>query len=173
MGSIFLFLYLQGTAFGVCTNHLELKWILNLASATEKHARWRLRLLGLSFKVVSLAGIIRQAAEALSKLPTENADNIPLDDAIPTMFIANNTGPGAAYGCPCFNSEDDRSLELTLPLVAILIKKSSYVQPLTLEEFLKAQWMYIYCKQEAAGVEILGSTLQSTDRGSLSHNQLW
>lgn len=57
--------YLEGTQFIIQTDHESLWWILDLADATEKLARRRLRLSELNYDVVHRAEVKHWAASAL------------------------------------------------------------------------------------------------------------
>lgn len=54
--SVFMYLpYLGGTRFMIWTDHDSLKWILKLAYAADRLARWRLRLSEFDFNVIEWA----------------------------------------------------------------------------------------------------------------------
>lgn len=57
--------YLEGSRFTIRTHHDALQWILNMADATDKSARWRLRLSELEFDIVHRAGVTHQPADIL------------------------------------------------------------------------------------------------------------
>lgn len=66
--------YLEGRCFTIRTDHDALRWILNMADATGKLARFCQRLQELEFDVVHREGIKHQAADALSRLGTKGED---------------------------------------------------------------------------------------------------
>lgn len=67
------------------------------------------------------------------RLPTQNADDIPLDDDGPTFLISNEAEPDDAYVGPYFTGEEEGSLEPAVRLVASLGETRPYGQPPTLE----------------------------------------
>ena len=81
--------YLEGVQFTVRTDHHSLRWVL-AGTRTESHGRlerWRLRLLEFDFEVQYRPGIVHQAADALSRLPTDAEDTDPVEDDIPTLAV--------------------------------------------------------------------------------------
>lgn len=52
---------------------------------TGRRARWRLGVSILAFDVIDGTGVKRQAAKALSRLPTTGKDHIVLDDELPIL----------------------------------------------------------------------------------------
>ena len=77
--------YLEGTRFTIRTDHLALKWLMNLSDASGRLQRWRLRLQPFEYDIVHRPGVKHQAADALSRLPTTGTDQTDLDDEIPTV----------------------------------------------------------------------------------------
>ena len=82
--------YLEGNRFTLRTDHHSLRWIMNLADASGRLQRWRLRLADFEYDIVHRAGVKHQAADALSRLPTNGTDQHPLDDGIPTLAIGDS-----------------------------------------------------------------------------------
>ena len=82
--------YLEMKQFTLRTDHDSLRWILNLSDATGRLARWRLRLADYDYTVEHRRGIVHQAADALSRLPSDGMDETPLDDEIP-LFLVDTT----------------------------------------------------------------------------------
>lgn len=50
-------------------------------------ARWGLRLSELEFDIIHGAGIIHQAADAISQLETTETDHMPIEDKAPVLCI--------------------------------------------------------------------------------------
>ena len=73
--------YLEGEKFLIRTDHHSLRWVLNLADAQGRLARWRLRLLEFDFEVAYYPGKDHHAADTLSRLPPPPllAPEVPLD----------------------------------------------------------------------------------------------
>jgi RNase H-like domain found in reverse transcriptase len=61
-------LYLEGQGFVIRTDHHSMRWILNLADAQGRLARWRLRLQEFDFEVLYLPGKSHYAADMMSRL---------------------------------------------------------------------------------------------------------
>lgn len=97
---------MEGARFTIRTDHDALRWILNMADATGKLARWRLRLSKYEFDVVHRAGIKHQSADALSRLTTSGNDDTTLDDGIPVMILENG---GTSDGRVCYECDDDET----------------------------------------------------------------
>jgi hypothetical protein len=87
--------YLEGQRFLVRTDHHSLRWVLNLADAQGRLARWRLRLLEFDFEVEYSPGRQHHAADTMSRLKPPTRLNQPLDTEIPCFA----TG-GSATGDP-------------------------------------------------------------------------
>ena len=62
--------YLEGRHFTVYTDHSALRWMFHLADASNRLARWRLRLLEFDFDVKYRKGSENTVADAISRLPT-------------------------------------------------------------------------------------------------------
>jgi RNase H-like domain found in reverse transcriptase/Reverse transcriptase (RNA-dependent DNA polymerase) len=60
--------YLEGVTFTVRTDHHALRWVMNLAEAQGRLARWRLRLSEFSFTVEYSPGSTHHAADMMSRL---------------------------------------------------------------------------------------------------------
>jgi RNase H-like domain found in reverse transcriptase len=60
--------YLEGKHFVFRTDHNSLRWVLNLAYAQGRLARWRLRLLEFDFEVQYAPGKEQHGADTLSRL---------------------------------------------------------------------------------------------------------
>ena len=79
--------YLKGQRFTVRTDHGSLRWVLYLADANGRLARWRLRLSDYDFFVEHRAGIKHLAADALSRLEATGLDTSTLRDEIPCYVV--------------------------------------------------------------------------------------
>lgn len=75
------------TRLKILTDHSSLLWILNMADATGKLERWRLRLSEMQFDVYHGYGIKNQAVDSLSRLQTTNMESIKIEDDIPVFLI--------------------------------------------------------------------------------------
>lgn len=102
--------------------HHAFKEILYLADVAENPVRWSLGFAEFDFEVVQHLETVHQAADAVSRLPTDNADDTSPGDDVSTMLIANDAKPEDAYACSCLNCEEQESFEPTLPLVVPLLK---------------------------------------------------
>lgn len=75
--------YLKGATILIHTDDDSLCCLLNMADATHKLARWRLRLEEMDVEVVHRVGIKHQATDALPRFETEVEDRLPLGDDLP------------------------------------------------------------------------------------------
>lgn len=64
--------------------------IMILSNATRRSARWPVRLSKFELYVVHWTGIIHQAADALSRLPTKAMDATPIENKIPIAVVEMN-----------------------------------------------------------------------------------
>lgn len=87
---LLLHLYLAGSKLTVCSNHDSPKWIFNLADASGKLARWRLRLMEYDFFIIHQAGVEHQEADDLSRAHTEETDDSDIKHEIAIMAVATS-----------------------------------------------------------------------------------
>ena len=84
--------YLEGKRFVIRTDHHALRWVLSLADAQGRLARWRLRLLEFDFEVQYSPGKAHYAADTLSRLePTDPELSRPftsVDAEIPCFSVS-------------------------------------------------------------------------------------
>lgn len=90
-------------------------------------------LIRIRFRSCSCPGTIQQAVDALSRVPTGNADDSPLGDDVSTIQTSSEAELDSAYVYSCIASEEERLLKLALLPVAALMKTPSYAQPLKLK----------------------------------------
>lgn len=74
--------------FTIRTSHDAFKWILNLADATGKLARWGLHLSDFKFHVVHKAGIKSSLLGAVLQIETGGTDTTELADDLPKIQIS-------------------------------------------------------------------------------------
>jgi hypothetical protein len=88
--------YFEGQKFLIRTDHHSLRWVLNLADAQGRLARWRLRLLEFDFDVAYSPGKGHHAADTLSRLPPPPplVPELPLDTEIPCFTVQDESEPG-------------------------------------------------------------------------------
>lgn len=70
--------YLKGPRITIRTEHIYLKWSLNVTDSAGRLACWRLRLPELDYGIIRRAGWKRQAADALSRLQVPGENSTPL-----------------------------------------------------------------------------------------------
>jgi hypothetical protein len=75
--------------FTVRTEHHALRWVMNLAEAQGRLARWRLRLSEFTFKVENSRGAMNHAADTMSRLPGTGALSEPIDVEIPVDLVSD------------------------------------------------------------------------------------
>ena len=89
--------YLEGKRFTIRTDHHSLRWVLNLADAQGRLARWRLRLQEFDFEVLYLPGRSHHGADMMSRLqssdPTLSDPTDPVDTDIPCFSISHRNDP--------------------------------------------------------------------------------
>lgn len=64
---------------------------MNLADTKGRLAHWRRQLMKLKYKIVNCPVVTHQAAHAMSRMPTEEDDQTPLDDNVSVVSIINST----------------------------------------------------------------------------------
>ena len=79
--------YIENTTFTVFTDHAALRWMFNLSDASNRLARWRLRLLEFDFEIKYRKGANNTVADAISRLPTYGHTNRAADLDIPCLNI--------------------------------------------------------------------------------------
>ena len=153
--------YLEGQRFTVRTDHDSLKWVLNLADAKGRLARWRLRLSEFDFDVEHRAGVKHQAADALSRMETTGLDTRPLGDEIPCFTTVSDI-PGE--GLPC------RGVTVRLPGIPEVLavpQEESGLIPVTVSEILQGQREDSYCRAMTSEVGKAGSHFEVNRIGLL------
>lgn len=66
---------------------MSLRWILNLTAASQQLVRWRFCFLEFHIDAVHRAGVRHQAADALSRVPSDGTNKTQLEDDLPVMVI--------------------------------------------------------------------------------------
>jgi RNase H-like domain found in reverse transcriptase len=79
--------YLEGQRFIIRTDHHSLRWVLNLADAQGRLARWHLRLLEFDYEVQYSPGRIHHGADTMSRL--KPADATPSEKSVDTASRCN------------------------------------------------------------------------------------
>ena len=83
--------YLEHTHFDLYTDHIALRWIMNMTDASSRLARWRLRLLEFDFTVQYKKGAKDTIADCISRLPTYGKTAIEPDVSIPCLAVEEGT----------------------------------------------------------------------------------
>jgi hypothetical protein len=99
--------YLEGHRFVVRTDHNSLRWVLNLADAQGRLARWRLRLLEFDFEVHYSPGASHHGADTLSRLRSTDPDIAAPDTAVDTDIPCFATLLDAPPRDPSLVARDD------------------------------------------------------------------
>lgn len=128
--------YLEGKHFIIRTDHNSLRWVLNLADAQGRLARWRLRLLEFDFEVQYAPGKEHHGADTLSRLR-------PSDPSLAEPATAVDTE------IPCFEVSRP-TFQFPPPVVEFYIGQHETPTPVLLEEFLVLQTDDLACRQLAA-----------------------
>jgi hypothetical protein len=87
--------YLEGQRFIIRTDHHSLRWVLNLADAQGRLARWRLRLLEFDYEVQYSPGRSHHGADSMSRLKPADAtpSEKPVDTEIPCFTVQSEDEP--------------------------------------------------------------------------------
>jgi transposase InsO family protein len=87
--------YLEGQHFIIRTDHHSLRWVLNLADAQGRLARWRLRLLEFDYEVHYAPGKGHHGADTMSRLkPEDFAPSVkPVATEIPCFAVPDTADP--------------------------------------------------------------------------------
>ncbi|CDF40057.1 unnamed protein product [Chondrus crispus] len=81
--------YLERERFTVNSDHHSLRRLMNLADASGRLARWRLRLAEYDSDVTYVKGIKNCLADALSRIPSTGGTTVPIDEEIPCYSVMN------------------------------------------------------------------------------------
>jgi RNase H-like domain found in reverse transcriptase len=97
--------YLEGQRFLIRTDHHFLRWVLNLADAQGRLARWRLRLLEFDLEVEYSPRKEHHAADVMSRLsPSPRSEETKGPIPVPLGSVTDNNALHSddLYGVPCF-----------------------------------------------------------------------
>ena len=103
--------YLEGKPFVVHTDHAALRWMFNLADASNRLARWRLRLLEFDFEIRYRNGAENTVADTISRLPTFGHTNVAPDLDIPCLMISDGVSNSTDNKLRVLNQVDSESWE--------------------------------------------------------------
>lgn len=151
---------LQETCFTICTDHDALRWILNLADASCKLGRRRIRLSEYKFDVVHRAGIKHQVADSLSQLSTDGHAKTVLDEVLPFLTITAAPNMEDAKFDLEIHYLANKNPDITSPaLPAVYTLATSPTPPTepTTDEFLAKQPKDAFCRVGASTLGTLGS----------------
>ena len=114
---------------------------MNLADASGRLARWRLRLAEYDFDVTYVKGMKNRVADALSRIPSMGVTTVPIDEEIPCYSVMN------------FDDELQHQEE-TYDTTDVEISTGWYaLDPITHEEFPREQHSDPFCKEVASRLE--------------------
>ena len=133
--------YLEGQRFTIQMYSDSLRWVLNLADAKGRLARWRLRLSEHDYLVEHRTGIKRQPADALSRLETTGVDISSLREEISCYLI--NTVPVQT---------DELNLHPGNPEVVALAELDEMILLITQGNVFREQHRDPYCRTIANDV---------------------
>jgi RNase H-like domain found in reverse transcriptase/Reverse transcriptase (RNA-dependent DNA polymerase) len=87
--------YLEGKRFIIRTDHHSLRWVLNLADAQGRLARWRLRLLKFDYEVKYSPSRSHHGADTMSRLKPADAtpSEKPVDTEITCFTVQSEDEP--------------------------------------------------------------------------------
>ena len=134
--------YLERNRFTIRTDHVALRWLLNLRDPSGRLARWGLRLQEFDFEIQYRPGSSHALADGPSRLTTEGLDKSHLNDEIPCLprFSKHVLKP---------RTGDDRS-EAPSPsqeiTSAMLVRNDEMRLPISVDEMLAQQSCDEYCQ---------------------------
>ena len=64
-------IYLSGRHFRIITDHIALKWLMNIKEPSSRLARWAIYIQEYEFEIVNRAGRYLINADAISRIPSE------------------------------------------------------------------------------------------------------
>lgn len=135
----FLQPYLQDERFFIQTDHAVLRCVLNLTAATDRLARWRLRLLKYALEVIPRPGIVHEAPDSLFLLSTTGFDTTLLEDEIRTSFVRPAEWfPHIKLSDEENDSSTDKMLRSGSPAFFVVVN-ATYDSPIQTDIFLQSQ----------------------------------
>ena len=160
-------LYLERSHFELYTDHIALKWMMNLTDASGRLARWRMRLLEFDFTVQYKKGAKNTIADCVSRLPTFNETTKVPDATVPCFGVFDDTGfPGLnvveSESDPTPATADERLKELfeemddkdlqdesvgRNPDPVCEAEETRDFSSISIEEFIETQATDSYCQQ--------------------------
>ncbi len=93
--------YLEGKEFTVYTDNAGLARIFYLTDASNRLARWRLRLQEFDFHIKYRKGAANTVADSISRLPTFGCTNIDTDLDIPCLLVDKSPGDKSTITTTC------------------------------------------------------------------------
>lgn len=147
--------YLERKHFILYTDHQALRWLMELADAASRLARWRLRLMEFDFTVKYKQGIKNNIADAISRLPTFGFTRVAPDLDIPCLVLGEGVGVPDPVQLPGNNNDIDlkKSVLAMEAGQAQPVQEPVDVNPISLEDLRQAQDTDPYCKQIRADIE--------------------
>ena len=83
--------YLERTHFDLYTDHIALRWIMNMTDASSRLTRWRLRLLEFDFTVQYKKSAKNTIVDCISRLPTYRETAVEPYVSIPCLIVEEDT----------------------------------------------------------------------------------
>lgn len=145
---------LEEVRFTTRADHVLLKWILTVADATDRLARWQIRLFELEFYVVHRAGVEHRGVYALFYLRTTGEDQAPIFDDVPVAVLktAPENNPKVSFVTDMATLSDEAEIRATVQIAENNdAEKESTVPPL--RTCKQQQAMDVFCKQMAENVD--------------------
>lgn len=88
-------------------DNLALRFILNLADASARLARWWLRIAEYEYDVEYRPIVYHQLADEVSKFWTEGEDDTDIDYEVPYFIVESNADPERAEGDSLLDNHDN------------------------------------------------------------------
>lgn len=133
--------------------------------------RWIIRLRDYEFNVVHRLGVKHQAANALSRISTDEEDKTPLEDSIPCLALWDAEEDQHLEG-EYVNGYDPCGKFVEPPDMMAIAEEEYEVLSITMEEFLKGRKTDAYCKEALSTVRHITSLLDIDIEGVLMRRAL-
>lgn len=107
--------YVKEKRYTVRTEHTVLRWILKMADALHKLARWSLALQEVKLDIIHRLGIEHDTADALSRLEPDGADTYQSEYDIPVLLVQDANASSRPTCCVIEVCEERECRQPVLP----------------------------------------------------------
>ena len=128
-----------GEDFIVHSDHVSLRWLINIAEPSGRLMRWRFRLSEFNFEAHQKKGYLNTEADALSRLGTDGETSVEVDENIPCFLAENNTEPDRV--------EDQYQREMDAILATSPAPDGELFSAITTTVFIREQHANPFCSE--------------------------